>query len=127
MNKLLLLLVLPLFGCASVVSTISNGHANRDRVPITPGSRAVMMTGTYADADWDGWVELPRGAGAFRHNNGLIQDRDGEVLGYIEANPNPWLIGNIVYGGPLGLVGDCVIGGAWDLHPYPYGTAVWRP
>jgi hypothetical protein len=126
MNKLLLLLILPLAGCASAVSQFSDGHPNRDHVPVPPGSRAVMMTGSYADADMDGWLELPRGAGAFRHNNGIIQGRDGDVLGYIEASPNGWLFGNLIYGGPIGVIADCIIGGAWDLQPYPKLSITWK-
>lgn len=120
MKAFLLFILIALQGCASVVSTFSDGHPNRDQVPITPGSRAVMLTGTYADADWDGWVTLPRGAGAFKPNNGIIQDRDGKVLGYIEGRPTPILLGNVIYGGIPGALGDCAIGGAWDLQPYPY-------
>jgi hypothetical protein len=115
-----------LMGCASVVSQVSDGHPNRDRVPVPPGSRAVMMTGTYEDDDWDGWLELPRGAGVFKRNNGIIQANDGSVVGYIEGNINPWVFGNVIYGGPLGAIGDAAIGGGWDLHPYPKLSMTWR-
>jgi hypothetical protein len=107
-----------LFGCASVVNWASDGHPNRDRVPVEPGSRAVMITGTYADADWDGWLELPRGAGPFRRNSGVIMKDDKEI-GKIVNYPNGWLIGNWFYGGVPGVIGDLAGGGAWDLQARP--------
>jgi hypothetical protein len=61
-----------LVGCASIISTASDSHPNRDHVPVLPGSEAKMMTGTYTDVDLDGWLNLPRGAGAFKRNSGVI-------------------------------------------------------
>lgn len=121
-----IMLSLWLFGCASVVSTISDGHPNRDHVPVPPGSRAVMLTGAYSDDDMDGWLKMPRSAGFFKRNNGIIQGQDGDVLGYIEGNVNPMVIGNIFYGGPLGAIGDAAFGGVWDLQPYPRLSTTWH-
>ena len=104
-------------GCASVASTLTNGHPNRDRVPVEPGSRAVMMTGTYDDIDRDGWLDLPRGAGPFVANNGIVL-RGDETIAHIWPKPNLFLIGNIVYGGLPGLFIDVLGGGAWNLHPH---------
>jgi hypothetical protein len=103
-----------LSGCASVVSTVSDGHPNRKEILVTPGATAVMHAGgSITDENHDGLVTVPRGAGAFRPNRGRLE-RDGYMTAVIQGRVNWWILGNVLYGGPLGLGGDFIGGGAYS-------------
>ena len=118
MKLILVILTVLTSGCASFVSSLTDGHPNRDTIPVVPGSTAVMLTGSYTDHDLDGWLRVPRGAGAFRRNNGIVV-MEQKTVGFVESNFNPFVFGNVVYGGVPGAVGDCAVGGMWDLQVRP--------
>ena len=103
-----------LSGCASVVNAVRDGHPNRKQMPVTPGATAVMHTGgSIVDEDHNGIVTVPRGAGAFRPNRGRLE-KDGYMLAVIQGRINWWILGNIVYGGPIGVGGDLIGGGGFN-------------
>ena len=100
-------------GCASVVSSVGDGHPNRKEMPLTPGATAITLAGTYPDSDGNGIVKIPRGAGAFRPNTGRVE-KDGYMTGVVQRRINWWVLGNGVYGGFPGLVVDFAGGGAYN-------------
>ena len=101
-------------GCASVVNAVRDGHPNRKEMPVTPGSTAVMQAGgSIIDENHDGIVTVPRGAGAFRPNRGRLE-KGGYMIGLVKGRINWWILGNVVYGGPIGVGGDLIGGGGFN-------------
>ena len=113
MKTTLIILAVFLSGCASFVSSLTDQHPNRKEVPITPRATAITLAGIYPDSDGDGIVRIPRGAGPFRPNVGRVE-KDGYMTAIVQRRVNWWIVGNVVYGGPIGLIGDFVGGGAYD-------------
>jgi len=86
MKTIVTLLMLPLFGCASIVSSITDGGPNKKRVKGGAAS----------------FYYLERSEGPFRPVRG--------------ATLNPWVFGNIIYGGPPGFFVDGLTGAMFEPH-----------
>lgn len=114
--KIILALSFLLTGCASIVSTMTDGHPNRKEIPVPPGSTVITLAdGAVADGDKDGIVEVSRGAGAFRANAGRVE-KDGYMLAIVQRRVNGWIVGNFLpYNGIIvGLGVDFIGGGAYN-------------
>jgi hypothetical protein len=120
-NVVPILCLLLLSGCASFVSTVSEGHPNRTTITVPPGSTVIMLDGgRIIDADEDGHVEIHRGAGAFRSNAGRVENK-GVMIGIVRRGVTPWILGNFIpYNGVLlGMIVDFTGGGAFDPKYVP--------
>ena len=84
MKTLVTLLMLPLFGCASIVSSIKDGGPNVKKVQDGPNS----------------YYRTNRSFGPFQ-----------PVYG---ATINPWVFGNIIYGGFPGFFVDGLTGAMFE-------------
>ena len=101
-------------GCATVTSSLSEGHPNRKEIPVTPGATVTTLAaGAITDEDHDGVVRIPRGAGPFRPNVGRVE-KDGYMTGVVRGRVNWWIGGNWVYGGFPGLIVDLADGAAYS-------------
>ena len=84
MKTILTLMLLPFFGCASIVSSIRDGGPNKKRVEGGAAS----------------YYYLERSEGPFRPVPG--------------ATINPWVFGNIIYGGFPGFFVDGLTGAMFE-------------
>lgn len=109
-------LVLPVFfGCATIVSgtdqevVVSSNPSgasfevkNRDRVMVATGETPSTIT-------------VARAKSAFRSERYLVTIKNGtdERLQLQRATTNGWWFGNIIFGGPLGMILDPMTGAAF--------------
>jgi uncharacterized protein YceK len=107
-------------GCASVMS---GRHAKEQFNCNAPNAHVVVKDKrgeTVATAETPAVVELKRGDGFLRpaHYTATI-----EAPGYepsevaIQPRVNPWILGNIIFGGIPGAVIDPATGAMWNLTP----------
>jgi hypothetical protein len=121
-----------LCGCATVVNTITDGHPNRQKL-ITASDvaiyesticiRSAKMIPTIGVPDGDFTkVIVHRGDGAFRPNYICLSGRpEFSPLRWSGGRLNPWIIGNIIYGGVFGILVDGLTGAMWEPN------IVWTP
>ena len=130
-----LLAVVTLGGCASVVSKITDRHPNEKAVdipylPASESGKGIKGNGYFhqtADKDrvpngrvaWRYMTTVKRGNGPFRGNRAKVYTKDGKLIALIEPRLNPNILGNIFYGGPLGVIADFAIGGAYSPTVVP--------
>ena len=114
MKVTLILLAGLLSGCASFISSLSEGHPNRKEIYVPPGATAVTLAvGAQEDSDHDGSIKIPRGAGPFRSNVGRVE-KDGYVIAVVRGRINWWIAGNYYCGYIPGLVTDFAGGAAYN-------------
>jgi uncharacterized protein YceK len=123
---------LVLTGCASIMSTITDGGPNRQKL-ITASDvaiyesticiRSAKMIPTIGVPDGDFTkVIVHRGDGAFRPNYICLSGRpEFSPLRWSGGRLNPWIIGNIIYGGVFGILVDGLTGAMWEPN------IVWTP
>jgi hypothetical protein len=110
MKKLLIVSMIFLFGCASII------HGTRQNVAInsTPSGVKVTKQGVHIGTT-PAVVELKRG------NKHIVLrfEKDGyEPIEIAMTNKvSGWIVGNILFGGIIGLVIDFITGGAYNLTP----------
>jgi hypothetical protein len=112
--------MLSLSGCASI---ISGRHADV-AINSAPANAHVTVRNqegqTVAEATTPAVVSLKRGAGFFKRANYVATI---EKPGYqtadipIRSKLNPWIAGNLVFGGVTGLVVDPYTGAMWKPNP----------
>jgi len=104
----LLVLTLNAAGCATIVHGRTQGIA----VASNPPATAVKVDGL--EATTPGKLELAR-----NRDHTVVFTKDGfpdrDVK--LESGPSAWLLGNIVFGGVIGLIVDFASGGAYKLSP----------
>lgn len=108
-------------GCATVVS---GRHAQVSLASNPPGAHVTVQndTGeTVATAHTPASVSLKRNKGIFRggaHYTATF-DKPGYRSESVAIDPklNPWTVGNLVLGGPVGLVADGATGAIWRYAP----------
>lgn len=104
----LLVLTLNAAGCATIV----NGRTQGVAVASTPPAATVKVDGL--ETTTPGKVELRRnGEHTLVFTKEGFPDRDVKL----ESGPSAWLLGNILFGGLIGLIVDFVSGGAYKLSP----------
>ena len=104
----LLVLTINAAGCATIVQGRTQGIA----VASTPSAATVKVDGL--EATTPGNVELRRNRDyTMVFTKAGFPDRDVKL----ESGPSPWLLGNIVFGGLIGLIIDFATGGAFKLSP----------
>jgi hypothetical protein len=109
-----------LFGCASVVTGVNEGHPNRKTVIGVPKNITVIQTAEprLISSDkpsyelWQDFV-INRGNGPFKANSVELW-REGKLVGIIKPRVNPWIFGNLIYGGIPGLLVDGFSGAMWE-------------
>lgn len=113
--KIILALSFLLTGCASIVSTMTDGHPNRKTLIVPPKSEVITLARKEYAAS--GIAEIPRGAGPLRSNSGRIE-KDGQVIAVVRAGFNWWTLGNLLpYNGVIIGTGiDLIGGGAFNPH-----------
>ena len=108
-------------GCASVVS----GRDTAVSINSFPSSAHVRIRNekgeTVATATTPAKVSLKRGNGIFKkapQYTATIQ-KPGYQTAQVKIAPklNPWVFGNIVIGGPIGLAADSATGAIWRYTP----------
>jgi hypothetical protein len=98
-------------GCASFVSTLSDGHPNRKTIIVPPKSEVITLA-AGREYTTSGLVEIPRGAGPFRSNVGRVE-KDEKVIALIQRRFNGWTLGNLLpYNGIIIGFGIDFLGGA---------------
>lgn len=110
-----------LTGCASI---ISGRHVD---IPInsTPSGANVSVRNSdgelVAQAVTPARVSLKRGRGVLRRPPKYIAtiDKPGYETQSVQLNPsvNPWIAGNLVLGGVIGLAADSATGAMWRFSP----------
>lgn len=113
MKKLIVVSVLAsqLIGCA----TIMNG--SRQRIPIATSPTGVMAR---ADGRESKSCETPCTLLLSRRTAHTILFTKGgyeSASAAIDSSASGWLWGNLLLGGPIGLLVDVISGGAWKLKP----------
>ena len=126
MKIILSLLTILLAGCASIVSSVSEGHPNRKTIVVPVNSKVIMLDGGTYDSGYNGVVRIHRGAGAFRSNVGRVEV-DGKLVGVVQERVTGWVIGNFFpYNGViLGFIVDFAGGGAFSPKYVPLPVPVY--
>jgi hypothetical protein len=109
-----------LFGCASVVTTANENHPNRKTIVGIPKNITVIQTADprMISPDKPGYelwknVVINRGNGPFKANSVELW-RGGNLVGAIKPRLNPWVFGNLIYGGIPGFLFDGFSGAMWE-------------
>lgn len=113
-------MLIALVGCASVVS----GRRAEVAFDSNPQHAHVVVRNrdgeTIAEADTPAVVSLKRGEGFLKpaHYTATIA-APGYVPREVAIDPklNPWVFGNVVFGGLVGAVVDPATGAMWNLTP----------
>lgn len=121
-NLLISLLTIPLLtaGCASIVDggpksvqLDSNPEGAKVTISTLDGAE-VLVTNTPAK------VKLERGAGSFQGANYKIAFEKPGYFPYeahVESQMDPWVFGNILFGGLIGMAVDGSTGDMYTLSP----------
>lgn len=121
-----------LCGCATVVNTITDGHPNRQKFLTMPDveiyeSTVCVRSGKMVRTEGVPFkdfleVSVHRGDGVFRPNLLCLSGRDEFYPSrWSGGRLNPWIIGNIIYGGVFGIIVDGLTGAMWEPN------IVWTP
>lgn len=104
----LLVVTINAAGCATII----NGRNQDIAVASTPPAAIVKVDGLQTTTP--GNVELQR-----NRDYTLVFTKNGfpEREVKLESGPSGWLLGNLVFGGLIGLIIDFVTGGAYKLSP----------
>lgn len=113
-------------GCATLVSGQHDEVAIRSNPPqayvsVRNDNGEMVASGTTPMK-----VELKRTKGALRlpvHYTATLE-KPGYTSKQIEIDPriNPWVAGNLLLGGPIGLIADAASGAAWRMSPDEINT-----
>ena len=109
MRKLVIVLFVPLMGCASIM------HGSRQNVGISSSpSGALARTEKGLSCYTPCVLKLPRS-----HSHTILLEKEGyEPGGVTVANSTSgWVWGNLFFGGLIGLGVDLASGGFWKLEP----------
>jgi len=104
----LLVLMLNAAGCATIV----NGRTQGIAVASTPPAATVKVDGL--ETTTPGRVDLRRNR---EHTMVFTKDGFPDRDVKLESGPSAWLLGNLIFGGLIGLIIDFVSGGAYKLSP----------
>jgi len=104
----LLVLMLNAAGCATIV----NGRTQGIAVASTPPAATVKVDGL--ETTTPGSVDLRRNR---EHTMVFTKDGFPDRDVKLESGPSAWLLGNLIFGGLIGLIIDFVSGGAYKLSP----------
>lgn len=107
-----------LMGCASVRNAIVDGHPNRKTISAPLPTQVNTAADGYASHPATRFA-ISRGNGVFRGNHGWISNSGGNVIATIDPKLNPWILGNIIYGGIPGFLIDGFTGAMWDPKVIP--------
>lgn len=123
-------------GCASVMS----GREADVAITSNPPDAHVAITNekgqTVATAVTPAKISLKRGNGFFRKAPRYVAtiEKPGYMPAQVPIKPkvNPWIAGNIVVGGVIGMAADSATGAMWkfapveiDQHLTPYGGPLY--
>jgi hypothetical protein len=117
-STLLALVLLATGGCASIVSGRRADVAIKSSPPDAHVAVRDKHGRTVATAQTPAVVSLKRGDGFFKKAQYTATiEKPGYTTAHvpIESQLNPWLFGNVLFGGFIGLAVD------------PYTGAMWRP
>lgn len=125
-NGLLMLLLIASSGCATVVSGRSEDVAIRSYPPkahvAVHNDEGEMVASGVTPMN----VKLNRSKGLFKkppRYQATLQ-KTGFQPKRVQIDPkfNPWALGNIVLGGPIGLAADAASGAVWRMTPDDINT-----
>lgn len=109
------ILLLPLLGAALGCATIMSGSTEQVTFESEPrGARLKLMPGFY-EAKTPASLDLPRDDAPYLMTLELAGYQ--RQRSYIRAAPNGWLWGNVLLGGPIGVLIDWTTGALWKLEP----------
>ena len=116
-----LLTVVGTSGCATIVS----GRHEKVAIRSDPPKAMVAVHNEQGKMVAEGTtpmkVKLKRGRGIFKkppHYTATFR-KPGYQPSEVEIDPsfNPWALGNLVLGGPIGLAADAASGAVWRMSP----------
>lgn len=116
-------------GCATIVSQsdypVHITHKNNADVTIFNRSNSIVYSGPTP-----AYITLPAGAGFLKKARYRVifsensQDIEATIL---DASLDPWIFGNIIFGGLIGLIVDPATGAMWKLENSIGGGASISP
>lgn len=107
MKSLLLVALVPVVGCGTIV----NGH--RQEIAITSVPIGAHCESEGKKFDTPAVVKLPR-----RRGHTIMCELDGRKGGSaVSRSGSAWVFGNLLLGGPVGLLVDWISGGLYRLSP----------
>jgi hypothetical protein len=109
------ILLLSGLGAALGCATIMSGSTEQVTIESEPSDAPLKLMPGFYEARTPASLDLPRGDAPYLVTMELAGYEPQRS--YIRAAPNGWLWGNVLLGGPIGVIVDWATGALWKLEP----------